>query len=357
MSDERLLPSPTPRELGFVMPPESGAHARTWTSWPVGEALWLGELPAVRREFATFVAALARFEPVSLNVADDATERDARAHLAAAGVPLERITFHRVPVHDVWCRDVGPLFVVDGRGQVAMTDWRFDGWGGSYPSEVDDRLPERIAATLGMRRFAVPWVLEGGGIEVDDDGTVLTTTSCLLDGVRNPTLDASGYLTLLREGLGIETLAWLPGGLVDDHTDGHVDTIVRVAGNAVALCTVADDDDVDNVAALSRVRADLATVTRADGRRYDIVDLPLPVDRSHRYGVRPPRTYANFCLVDGGVIVPTYDDPRDGVALEIVASVFPDREVVGSPCTSLITGGGAFHCVTQHQPKGPVARA
>ena len=374
MSATRGLPSLTPRDLGFAMPPESVEHARTWTSWPAGDDLWQGELRAVRREFATFVATVARFEPVVVNVGDDAAERDARTHLSAAGaevaaeslsdgyaadtdrsVTAGRVHLHRTQVHDVWCRDVGPLFVVDRSGHVAITDWRFDGWGGSYPSAIDDGLPGRIAATLRMRRFAMPWVLEGGGIEVDDDGTFLTTRSCLLDGIRNPGLDADGYRRVLRDGLGAEAIVWLPGGLVDDHTDGHVDTIVRVAGDGVALCTIADDDDADNAAAMHAVRSELSTATRADGRRYEVVDLPLPLDRSVRFGVRPPRSYANFCLVNGGVVVPTYDDPRDGLALVIVASAFPGREVVGSPCSSLITGGGAFHCVTQHQPKGPVA--
>lgn len=348
------LPRPTPRDLGLRMPPERAPHAATWTSWPDGEALWEGQLEPVRREFARLVATIARFEPVVLNVGSDAAEADASRRLSEAGVPAGAVAFHRVPLDDVWFRDAGPIFVVDAEDGVALTDWRFDAWGGKYAWERDDATPAAVAARLGMRRFAFPWVLEGGAIEMGDDGTVLTTRSCLLSPERNPALTEAGYARLLREGLGATRVAWLDGGLVDDHTDGHVDTMVRFADGGTILCTVADPDDEENLEALSRNRETLAALRRPDGSPYRIVDLPLPRDRSRRGGVRPPRTYANFYVGNGFVVVPTYDDPRDGEALEILAAAFDGREVIGLPATALVTGGGAFHCTTQQQPAGRV---
>jgi agmatine deiminase len=336
------------------MPAERGPHAATWLSWPSGEALWEGELASVRAEVTALAAALARFEPVAVNVADASAETDARRRLDEAGVPAGAVSFHRVPLDDAWLRDNGPLFVVDDAGRLALTDWRFDGWGGKYPAARDDRVPAAIADALGVRRFAYDAVLEGGAIEMDDDGTVLTTRSCLLDGVRNPGLDEAGYAALLREGLGATRVVWLRGGLVDDHTDGHVDTVARFVGGGALVCAVADEDDEDNGAVLSANRARLAELRRADGRPYELVELPLPCDRSRRHGVRPPRSYANFCLTNGGVVVPTFGDPRDGEALEILASAFPDREVVGVDARQLVTGGGGVHCLTQHQPEGAI---
>ncbi len=344
-------PSPTPRELGFRMPVERGRHAATWTTWPADDALWEGLLEPVRDDMAAMVAAIVRFEPVVVNVRDPDTRADAEDRLRRAGVPNAAVRFHDVPSNDVWLRDAGPLFVVDGDGRLALTDWRFDGWAGKYAADLDDRVPAAMAETLGVRRFAFDAVLEGGAIEMGDDGTVLTTRSCLLDGVRNPGLDEIGYTSLLRDGLGATRIVWLVGGLVDDHTDGHVDTVARFAAEDTIVCVAADADDAENLASLRANRATLEALRRVDGSPYRVVELPLPHDRSRVNGVRPPRSYANFCLVNGGVIVPIWNDPRDEEALSILQGVFPGREVVGVPATAMITGGGAFHCATQHQPE------
>jgi agmatine deiminase len=334
------------------MPVEAVRHAATWSVWPVGEELWAGRLDAVRDDMAGLVAALARFEAVVLLVADDEARRDAEARLGRAGVASGAVRFVAAPSNDVWLRDAGPLFLRGADGRLAATDWRFDGWGGKYASELDDRLPERIASILGVRRFAFDVVLEGGAIEMGADGTLLTTRSCLLDGVRNPGWDEAAYQRALRDALGATRLAWLEGGLVDDHTDGHVDTVARFAAEDAIVCVVADDDDGANRATLDANRERLASLRRADGSAYRLFELPLPEDRSTVDGVRPPRSYANFCLVNGGVVVPIWNDPRDGEALAVLQAAFPGREVVGVPATALVTGGGAFHCVTQHQPEG-----
>ncbi len=347
-------PNPTPRALGFRMPAERLPHAAIWTGWPEDDALWEGRLEPVRREFARFVAILTRFEPVRLIVASDEAETDARRRLAAAEARADALRFVRLPYDDVWLRDSGPLFLLGTDGRLAVADWRFDGWGGKYAAEQDDRLPERIADLLGVRRFRSEIVLEGGAIEIGDDGTVLTTRSCLLDGVRNPGFTERDYEEALRERAGATRVVWLEGGLVDDHTDGHVDTVARFAGPDTIVCVVADPDDAENRDALDANLERLRALRRADGEPYRIVTLPLPDDRSRIGGVRPARSYANFCLVDGGVIVPTYHDPRDAAALAALRSAFPEREVVGLPAAELVTGGGTFHCVTQHQPEGGI---
>jgi len=342
----------TPRARGFHMPPEHAPHAATWTAWPVDDALWEGELDGVRDDMAHLVAALARFEPVELLVRDDEARDDAHARLERLGVPHGVVRMHPAAYDDVWLRDSGPAFVLDASGDTALVDFRFDGWGGKYAAERDDRIPALIEDVTDLPRFPIDLVMEGGAIEMGDDGTVLTTRSCLLDGVRNPGLDEAGYERALREALGATRVAWLAGGLVDDHTDGHVDTVVRFAGDDVVLCTVPDEDDAVNHATLHANRTALEALRRADGSPYRVVPLPLPEDRSTWHGVRPPRSYANFCRVNGGVIVPVWDDPRDADAIAILGEVFENREVVPVLATHLVTGGGALHCVTQHQPLG-----
>lgn len=347
---------PIPCELGWRMPAEREAHAATWISWPFDDALWEGELEAVRSEVAHLVATVARYEPVRLNVRDEEAESDARTRLAALGVAAERLRLVRMPLDDVWFRDNGPLFVRrDADGAVALTDWRFDGWGGKYPSQRDDLAPRVVAEHLGAARFTYPYVLEGGALDVSSDGVALTTRSCLLTKARNPELDEEGYETLLRDALGVRRVVWLDRGLADDHTDGHVDLVARFADDATIVCAVADRDDTANHAALKANRTALRATRRPDGGAYRVVDLPLPAARPCAHGLRLPLSYANFYVGNGFVVVPTYDDPRDAAALEILRPLFPGREVLGLPATALVAGGGAFHCVTQQQPAGEVS--
>lgn len=349
------LDHPTPADLGFRMPAEWGPHAATWTSWPSDDDLWEGHLDAVRAEFTGLVATLARFEPVVVNVTDEEAEADARQRLAAAGADLARVRFHRVPLDDAWFRDNGPTFVVDGYARVALTDWRFNAWGGKYAHSRDDRAPEAVARDLGMRRFAFDFVLEGGAIEVDDEGMLITTRSCMLTETRNPQLDELDVEALLRAGLGVRHVIWLDEGLEGDHTDGHVDTIVRFAGGRTIVCAVTDDVDDANYDPMQRNLAALRALTDPDGAPYRVVELPLPKARLEQGGRRLAASYANWYVANGVVVVPTYDDENDARALAILRPLFPNREVIGLPARALITGGGAWHCVTQQQPAGEVA--
>jgi agmatine deiminase len=349
------LDHPTPADLGYRMPAEWGPHAATWTSWPSDDELWEGFLDAVRDEFTVLVATLARFEDVVVNVQDDEAEADARRRLQAAGADAARIRFHRVPLDDAWFRDNGPTFVVDGYGQVALTDWRFNAWGGKYAHDLDTQAPAAVAEDLGMRRFAFDYVLEGGAIEVNDEGVLLTTRSCLLTPTRNPQLDEADTEALLRAGLGVRHVVWLDEGLEGDHTDGHIDTIVRFAGDRTIVCAVTDDEGDANFAPMQRNLAALRELTAVDGTTYRVIELPLPARRMVLGDRRLAASYANWYVGNGVVVVPTYGDPNDTVALDVIRPLFPDREVVGVSAAALITGGGAWHCVTQQQPEGEVA--
>ena len=358
------LPDPTPGSLGYHMPAEWNPHAATWTSWPFDDALWEGFLEGVRNEFAPLVATIARFEPVVLNVRDDEAEQDARQRIGAiaegapAGDPmrdvLANISFHRIPLNDVWFRDNGPIFVRGDDG-IALTDWVFNAWGGKYsPWDQDDRAPARVAERLDARRFSFPYVMEGGALDVNDRGVCLTTRSCLLSQERNPNLSELDIEALLSEGLGLGHVIWLEGGLKDDHTDGHIDTIVRFTDDHTILCTVADEDDGDNRETLGRNLEALKTLRGPGGDPFEVVELPLPEKRLYLHDKRLPLTYANFYVGNGFVVVPVYDDPRDEPALGIIAERFPEREVIGLRAENLVTGGGAFHCVTQQQPEGTI---
>lgn len=347
------MPPPGP----WYLPAERDPHAATWTSWPSGEALWEGMLGPVRTEFATLVATVARFEPVVVNVRDAESEADARARLHGAGAPRAAVRFHSVPLDDVWLRDNGPLFVKRrGDGAVALTDWGFDGWGGKFDAARDARVPAAMARHLGALRLPQEAILEGGALEPSGDGTALTTRSCLLDTERNAGWTEADYAQALAGALGITRLVWLEGGLVDDHTDGHVDMVARFADAGTVLCARADPDDADNRGTLDANEALLRDLKDANGMPYRVVPLPLAAERRPFAGRRLPLTYANVYVGNGFVVAPQYDDPRDEVALRILRSCFPEREVIGLPASALITGGGAFHCVTQQQPAGPLAR-
>ncbi len=345
--------SDSPAGLGFRMPPEWAEHAATWTSWPFDDELWEGQLAVARRDMAGLVALIARFEPVILNVRDAEAEQDARSRLQELGAPLSSITFNSLALNDIWFRDNGPLFVRDDSGSVAMTDWVFNAWGGKYaPWDKDDEAPQRLAAQLGMKRFPVPYVMEGGALELNGEGVCLTTRSCLLSLERNPGLDEPAIERLLADNLGVRNVVWLESGLEGDHTDGHIDTITRWADDRTIVTSVESDESDPNHATMQLNLERLRSLRDHEGEPYRIVQLPLPARRMELDGVRLPLTYANFYIGNGFVAVPTYQDENDAQALAILSDLFPGRQVIGANATGLITGGGAFHCVTQQQPAG-----
>ncbi len=353
------------------MPAEWEPHAATWMAWPYSDRLWLGYLESVRSDFAGLVRAISRFEPAHLLVRDEETERDARSRLAGCDV-----TFHRHPYNDVWLRDSGPIFVkrnggiapvVPGAfGEIAPVDWEFNGWGNKFPAELDNAIPKFVAGILETAAFRPGIVMEGGSLDVNGAGACLTTEQCLLSPERNPGRSKTDLETALRDSLGLEKILWLGDGLENDHTDGHIDTITRFASERVIVTAISEDESDLNFAPMNANLEKLRSFTDVDGHPFQIVTLPLPKNRLELSGElaraeglegdRLAATYCNFYIGNGFVIVPTYGDPNDARALEILRPLFPDREVIGLSSRGIITGGGSFHCITQQQPAGQVWR-
>jgi agmatine deiminase len=334
------------------MPPEWHAHAATWMAWPHDDEQWVGMLEPVRREFAAFVDAIAAREPVELLVADEESEADARRRLGGGPIRL-----HRVAHQDLWLRDSGPTFITRPDAQVALIDWEFNGWGEKYPADLDNQIPTHVARILGHLPLTRPGiVMEGGSIEVDGRGTVLTTRQCLLSPYRNPGLDEGALEAHLKNAIGVSQVLWLDEGLEGDHTDGHIDTITRFVDGQTIVTATCDDRDDPNHAVLSANLERLRAARDAHGAPYRIVELPIPRRSAHFEGERLPLTYANFYVVNGAVLLPVYGDERDREAVEILTPLFPGRQIVPLTARALITGGGAFHCVTQQQPAGPFWR-
>lgn len=345
------MPYQSPHQLGFRMPAEWEPHAATWTAWPRDDEYWLGALAKAKQDFATFLRELARWEPVQLLVHDAEAEADARRCLGEA-ITSGQIQLQAIPQRDIWLRDIGPIFVRRGDELQAII-WEFNGWGQSFPAELDNQVADRITDGLGLAAVHCPGiVLEGGAIEVNGEGLAITTRQCLLSPNRNPGLAQADLEQYLGDYLGIETVIWLDDGLQGDHTDGHVDTITRFIDRRRVITTVCANGEDANHAPLRRNLEILQTWRDEQGEGLEVLALPLPELELWFDGERLPLTYANFYIVNGAVLVPTFDCPQDEAALQILRSQFPDREVIGLPARGLFYGGGGFHCVTQQQPLG-----
>ncbi|HTK49506.1 MAG TPA: agmatine deiminase family protein [Gemmatimonadaceae bacterium] len=335
------------------MPPEWAPHRGTWLSWPHKEASWPGKFAPVPAVFARMIGELVAHEEVHINVAGPDMESDARDVLARAAVPLTRVFFHHIPTNDAWCRDHGPIFIqrdVESRREQAIVDWGFNAWGGKYPPfDLDDVVPTRIGAELGLPVFAPEIVMEGGSLDVNGRGTLLTTESCLLNPNRNPELDRSGIERYLRDFLGVRHILWLGDGIVGDDTDGHVDDLTRFTDPRTVVTVVEDDPADPNHAPLQDNLARLRAMRDQDGEPFRVITLPMPRPLEHE-GQRLPASYANFYIANGVVLLPTYDPARDETARTTLQDLFPDRRVVGIDCTDLVWGLGAFHCVSQQWP-------
>jgi agmatine deiminase len=335
------------------MPAEWEPHRGTWLSWPHKEASWPGKFGPVPGIFATMVRALADREEVHINVAGPAMERSVRTLLTDHGADSGNVYFHHNPTNDAWCRDHGPIFLQrtrGGRREQAIVDWGYNAWGGKYPPyDLDDVVPTRIGTEIGLPVFEPGIVMEGGSIDVNGRGTLLTTEACLLNPNRNPQLDRARIEQYLRDYLGVAKILWLGDGIAGDDTDGHVDDLTRFVDEQTVVTVVERDPADDNYEPLQENLERLRGMTDQEGRPLRVVTLPMP-RAIHYEGQRLPASYANFYIANGIVLLPTYDPPRDEEALATLATLFPGRDVVGIDCTDLVWGLGAFHCVTQQWP-------
>jgi agmatine deiminase len=341
----------TPAALGFRMPAEWEPQEAIWLSWPHKRKTWPKQFRPIPPAFAKIVAAISRFEPVRINAAAELQPR-ARELCEAAGAKMSRVKFYDHPTNDTWCRDHGPIFLKHSRtGEVALTDWQFNAWGGKHlPCDRDNSIPAAIARRLKLRRFAQTMVLEGGSLDVNGEGLLLTTEQCLLNPNRNPTLTIEQIERNLRDFLGVHTIHWLGQGLVGDDTDGHVDDLTRFF-KADGIVTMVESNKRDaNFAALDGNLRRLRKLRTPAGKSFDLVELPMP-KRVAFQGVRVPASYANFLVLNGAVLVPTFRQSRsDDRACSILASCFPGREIVPLDCYYLIWGRGSLHCISQQQP-------
>jgi agmatine deiminase len=334
----------------FHQPAEWDRHSSCWLAWPSHGHLWGEQLAPAQAEFAGLCLAIAEDggEALDLLVQDEAAEAEARVALAPV---IAQVRFHRVPVGDIWLRDTAPIFVKNLSGALRSACFRFNGWGGKYVLPDDDQVAGRVAALNHVPRFDHNWILEGGSVEVDGEGTVLTTRQCLLNPNRNPGMDQAAIEAALREGLGAEKVLWLEEGLINDHTDGHIDTLARFVAPGVVVCMAAREADDPNAATLDRIAADLAAMTDARGRRLQVRCIPSPGLLRDEAGEPTPASYVNFYIGNRSVVVPTYGAPYDEEALAALAPLFPGRRVLGRSARAILSGGGAFHCITQQQPE------
>mgnify|MGYP001599098593 CR=1 FL=1 len=344
-------PLKTPAALGFRMPAEWEPQAAVWLSWPPNRGTWPGSFRSIPGKFAEIAAHISHYEDVCINVVKSGQKR-VRALLAGAKADLARIRLYDHPTDDAWCRDHGPIFIKnDHTREVALTDWGFNTWGGKYPPfDRDNRIPSRVARALGLRRFAQKMILEGGSIDANGTGLLLTTESCLLNPNRNPRLTRAGIEQKLRDGLGVHTVVWLGDGIAGDDTDGHVDDLSRFFSPDGIVTVIERDRRDENYAVLRENLERLSSARTPAGHKFRIRELPMPRARHYR-GRRQPMSYANFLVINGAVLMPAFRQPRcDAEAAEVLGGCFPGREVIPIDCLELVRGLGTLHCISQQQP-------
>ena len=340
----------TPRELGFSFPAEWEPHRATWLSWPHKEASWPGKLDAIYPPYVEFIRLLAEQEEVHLNVADESMAALATRHMESGGVNLDQVFLHFFPTNDAWCRDHGPAFVRNPQGEIAVINWEYNAWGGKYPPfDLDNAIPPQVATYRGLPHFSPGIVMEGGSIEVNGAGTLLTTRACLLNPNRNPHLSQSEIEGYLRDYYGQEQILWLGDGIVGDDTDGHIDDLTRFVNHNTVVTVVESNTEDENYQLLQDNLNELREHRLMDGSSLNIVELPMP-DAVVHDGQRLPASYANFYIANGLVVVPTYRCAQDADALSILADCFPARKVVGIDSTDIVWGLGSFHCLSQQEP-------
>jgi len=352
MRGRRPQAGPTPRALGYRMPAEWEPHEATWLAWPHEKSDWPGKFTPIPWLYGEIVRLLARVELVRILVNDEEAEQGVRRILKKTHADMAAVEFFHHPTNRSWTRDTCPLFVRNKLGKAAVTDWRFNGWAKYDNYADDDALPGFIAERLGMTRFDTDLVLEGGSIDVNGAGKLLTTEECLLSEVqaRNPGLSRREIERALKDNLGATEVIWLNQGIEGDDTHGHIDDIARFTSIDTIITVVEPDKSSANYEPLQENLRRLRE-RAADNNDLNIVTLPAP-EPVYFAGQLLPASYANFYIANRMVLAPIFGDPNDRIALNTLARLFPDREVIGIPCRDLVLGLGTLHCMTQQQPAG-----
>ena len=342
----------TPRELGYYFPAEFAPHRATWLSWPHKEASWPGKIHTIFPSYAKFIKELTKGERVCINVGDEAMKSFAISCLEKESVDLSLVDFFFHPSNDAWCRDHGPAFLINPQAPQpkAIVDWGYNAWGNKYPPyDLDDVIPTLIGAALNLPVFHPGIVMEGGSVEFNGAGTVLTSTACLLNPNRNPHLNQAQIEQFLCDYYGMQQVLWVDEGIVGDDTDGHIDDTVRFVNDDTVLTVVEENKQDENYELLQHNLKQLQQMRLLNGKALNIIELPMPEELVFE-DQRLPCSYANFYIANKSVIVPTFRSDRDEKALRIIQEAFPTRDVIGIDSTDIIWGLGSFHCLSQQEP-------
>jgi agmatine deiminase len=344
--------SDTPKELGYHFPAEFAPHLATWLSWPHKEASWPGKIHTIYPNYCRFIKELTKGEIVRINVLDEAMKSFAIENLKKAEVDLAKVEFFFHPTNDAWCRDHGPAFLINpnAKEKKAVVDWNYNAWGNKYPPyDLDDVVPTLIAKQFKLPVFYPGIVMEGGSIEVNGKGTLITSVACLLNPNRNPQLNQQQIEEYLCNYYGMEQILWVDEGIVGDDTDGHIDDTVRFVNEDTVLTVIEENKRDENYKLLQNNLRQLKQMRLLNGKQLNIIELPMPDDVTWE-DQRLPASYANFYIGNKSVIVPTFGCNKDEKALSIIQPCFPGRKIVGIDSTDIIWGLGSFHCLSQQEP-------
>jgi len=349
---QAILEGATPKALGYTFPAEFAKQDATWLSWPHKEASWPGKLDSIYPAYIEFIKVLTLSQRVCINVLDAAMQSAATQMMLASQVNLSKVQFFFHPTNDAWCRDHGPSFLIGSHPAApkVIVDWNINAWGGKYPPyDLDDLIPTRIAEALKLPVFYPNIIMEGGSVDFNGAGTVLTSKSCLLNTNRNPHLSQSQIEKYLCDYYGVEQVLWVPEGIVGDDTDGHIDDTVRFVNEDTVVTVVEINKDSENYTLLQDNLKALQQMRLTNGKQLNIIELPMPADVIYE-DQSLPASYANFYISNEHVVVPTYRCVQDEQAMRIIQDCFPTRAVVGIDSTDIIWGLGSFHCLSQQEP-------
>ncbi len=343
----------TPKEQGYLFPAEFAKHNATWLSLPHKEASWPGKIEMIYPIYCQFIKLVAEGEKVNINVVDEAMKNKAMDHLQKAGADVANIQFFNHPTNDAWCRDHGPAFLVNPKAEQKkiILDWGYNAWGGKYPPfDLDDNIPTLVGGHYKIPVVYPGIVMEGGSVDFNGKGTLLTTTSCLLNPNRNPHLNQQQIEEYLQNYYGVSNILWLGDGIVGDDTDGHIDDITRFVNEDTVVTVVEKNKSDENYAPLQENLKLLSKMKLENGKALNVIELPMPSPVVYD-DQRLPASYANFYISNKYVIVPTYRDKQDDRALDILQKCFSDRKVIGLDSWDIIWGLGSFHCLSQQEPE------
>jgi len=336
----------------FYFPAEWHPHKATWITFPHNDHSWQGDkLQGMYPEYFALIREISKGEKVCINVNSEKLEIFIQSQLTKYEIDANQIIFHRHKTNDAWCRDHGPAFLIDRENKEKLiVDWGYNAWGGKYPPYNDDNdLPNAIAQFLKLPSVSPGIIMEGGSVEFNGKGTVLTSRSCLLNPNRNPHLNQAQIEQYLKDFYGVEQVLWVSDGIVGDDTDGHIDDTVRFVNEDTVVAVVENNPNDDNYKVLQKNLSELKEMKLLNGKSLNIVELPMP-DAVVIDDFRAPGSYANFYICNAGVLVPIFDCPQDEIALNILRGLFTDRPVIGLSAKQIIWGQGSFHCLTQQEP-------